>query len=194
MELIRCFLAIEYPKKILDLINQISREMQSAFPPGCVRWVPQKNLHLTVKFLGEITPVQFNELRTNLRPVCADSPPIPLHIMGKGVFPNLRSPKIIWIGAEDSLPLLTFAERCEETCTQTGILTEKRPFKPHLTIGRTQRDISETHMRWIGEYFRSSPVPEFGHFTADHVILFRSELHPAGPIYSPMETFLLQGE
>ena len=192
MGLIRCFLAIEYPIVILDRIKQIIKEMQSAFPPGCVRWVPEKNLHLTVKFLGEINETQMNKLRINLRPVCADSPPISLHITGKGVFPNFRGPRIIWVGAEESMPLRTLVQRCEEVCAQTGIPTEERPFKPHLTIGRTQRDISETDARLIGEYFRSSTVPEFGQFIADHVVLFRSELHPAGPVYSPIETFLLQ--
>ncbi len=193
MGLIRCFLAIEYPKVILDRINQISREMQRVFPPGCVRWAAEKNLHLTVKFFGEITETQLNDLRMNLHPVCAGTPSITMHIKGKGVFPNLRSPKIIWVGAEESLPLRTLVQQCEEVCARVGIPTEERPFKPHLTIGRTHRDISETNARMIGEYFRTSPAPEFGEFSADHVILFRSELHPTGPVYSPLEKFLLQG-
>ncbi len=189
MDLTRCFIAIEYPQIILDRIIKTRNDLKAIIPDKTVRWVADGNLHLTTKFLGEIAPSVLEEIRSNMRNICSVIQPIQLHIRGMGVFPNFKNPKIIWIGAEESDPLLALARRCDDTCSLSGIMKEDRPFKPHLTIGRISQNASETHQRLISEYFRSTPIPEYGKFVVDHLVLFKSDLQPTGPIYTVIEQF-----
>ncbi len=171
MNLTRCFIAIDYPQTILDRVIKIRDEMKAMVPVGTVRWVSNTNLHLTIKFLGEVSSFVLEEVRANMRNVCAGMQPIQLHIRGVGVFPNSRSPKVIWIGADGSDSLLTLARRCDDTCALSGIAKEDRPFKPHLTVGRITQSASETHLRLISDQIRATPDPEYGTFVVDHLIL-----------------------
>lgn len=189
MNLTRCFIAIEYPQIILNQIIKFRDEMRKTVPDGSVRWVSNSNLHLTIKFLGEVNSPVLDEVRVKMRNVCIGIQPFLLQIQGVGVFPNFRNPKIIWIGAEESDPLSSLARQCDDTCALSGILKEDRPFKPHLTIGRVTHNASGTHLRMLNDLIRPGLDMEFGKFEVGHLILFKSDLRPGGPVYTAIEKF-----
>lgn len=189
MKTIRCFLAIDYAPEVKEKILQFVRLAQQTLPPRSVRWVSANNLHLTVKFLGEITETQLDAVRQNIRPVASQMIPFPLTVTGRGVFPNPHNPRILWVGTNEPVDLIRFAGSCEEACARVGIAKEERSFKAHLTIGRVQQGLDSARLRQLGDQFLSLPIGEIGHFPITELVLYRSELRPDGPVYTPIEVF-----
>jgi len=189
MKLTRCFLAIEYPTEIIKRLQKFILASQQVVPPGTVRWTSTTNLHLTVKFLGEIPDDQVEDVRTKVRQLIAQTSCIPIQVGGNGVFPSNRRPRILWVGTDEPEALLRFAVECEHACASAGIPKEERPFKAHLTIGRVKPDLADSQLHLLGERYLSLPKPEMGGFGIDHMVLFRSELRPSGPVYTPIEVF-----
>jgi 2'-5' RNA ligase len=189
MRLTRCFLAIEYPAEIVERIQKFVLSAQQAAPPGTVRWTSTNNMHLTVKFLGEIPDEQVEDVRTKVRQSTVQTPPLLIQVSGSGMFPSDRRPRILWVGTNEPEELIRLAGECDNACASAGIPKEERPFKAHLTIGRVKPDLPDSQLCSLGERFLSLPKPDMGKFTVDYLVLFRSELRTSGPIYTPIEVF-----
>ena len=197
----RAFIAIELPAPVLRQLitaqRRLARHLQTQQLDRCVRWMPAGNLHLTLRFLGEIDDVQQRRLTQSLAQIVARHAPLTLFVDGMGCFPNARRPSVIWCGLQGDLAALSRLQAEVESAAQSaGLLAETKPFTPHLTIGRLQRSATGAQLQAIGAaamHFAAMPgrLKEITP-TVDELLLMRSELTPSGSIYTRLGVFALQ--
>jgi len=155
-----------------------------------MRWTPVKNIHLTLKFLGNIQRTDVKTIVHAMGTAVRGSSPIHLSTKGLGVFPGLRRPRVLWIGLRgDTAPLVDLQHRLDAGLEDIGFPRESRPFKAHLPIGRARGPLNPTKLASLMESVGSSESPPF---EADELILFQSELFPKGPIYTELKKAALK--
>ncbi|RMG55221.1 MAG: RNA 2',3'-cyclic phosphodiesterase [Acidobacteria bacterium] len=185
---IRSFICIELPERLRHRIGEIQAELKTY--AAHVSWVRPQNIHLTLKFLGHIEPHRIPEILGAIRPMVTRHPPFTLVPEGRGVFPHTRSPRVFWLGIRDDSGVLSaLQEEIERTLEPLGFPREKRPFTPHLTIGRVRlyRKPKDLTPKFLALEF-SEPA-----FEVDHITLMRSDLKPTGAIYTPLDIIPLEG-
>ena len=132
----RLFVAINLPAELRHGIWQAAAPLRGpAFP---VRWVDPEDLHLTLKFLGEVGPERQAEIAGALESAASGARCFDLPIGGFGVFPSSERPRVVWVGCEGVPPLELLQHRLEQTMQRLGFEIEGRPFRPHLTLGRVR--------------------------------------------------------
>lgn len=155
---------------------------------GTVRWIPAENLHLTLKFLGDVEEARVPSIRAAVRDALMDNTRFRVTASGLGVFPDSRRPRVLWVGLA-SPELARLAGQVERALEPLGFGRTASPFRPHVTIGRWRRPESRDE-RLRGELARWRDH-EFGEFRIDAATLFRSTLGPSGAVYDPLEVFPL---
>jgi 2'-5' RNA ligase len=191
MAVIRSFIAIDLPKPIQDSLDKISREIQSRRSTTAVRWVPAKNIHLTLKFLGEVSSNNLEILVKILYAEISRHHCFEIKVGGLGAFPSLRRPRVIWVGVEAPPSLLSLQHSIEAEAIRLGYTAEEREFSAHLTLGRVSHNASPEEVRLIGEVLAEIKVGFLGTAVVDKVRLFRSDLEPGGAVYTPLNTIPL---
>lgn len=184
----RSFICIELPERLRNRIGEIQTELRAY--AAHVSWVRPQNIHLTLKFLGHIAPHRIAEILSSIKPIVIRHPPFTLVPEGCGVFPHARSPRVFWLGIRDDSGVLSELQEEIECALETlGFPREKRPFTPHLTIGRVRlyRKPKDLTPKFLALEF-SEPA-----FEVDHITLMRSDLKPTGAIYTPLEIIPLGG-
>ena len=160
---------------------------------GCmkgIRWVAQENLHFTLKFLGSVATEKVPLILRALEEALRSVPCFSLTGKGIGVFPNIKRPRVLWIGLEGE-ELHRIAERGESSLEPLGFPREDRDFAPHLTVGRWRYPgVRPEALRDQIEKWRQH---HFGQSRIDEVVLFQSDLKPTGAVYSPLGTMRLEG-
>jgi len=185
MSLLRAFIAIEIPPEIKKAIaTEIANLRDSA--GRAVRWVATENVHLTLKFLGEVSPASVELLSQALQSECEQHDPFDISVGGLGSFPNSHRPRIIWIGLNIPPELNRLQHRLETATARMGYPAEDKPFSPHLTIGRVREQAAPAELNNIHSALEKTHVGSLGAFTAQAVHLFKSDLKPAGPVYTCM--------
>lgn len=161
-----------------------------------VRWTQPTAVHLTVRFLGETTDQQRRDLQPRLTHITANQQPFPLTLGAVGCFPNLRAPSIVWLGLQPADATLHQLQQQIELAVQAvGFPAERKPFRPHLTIGRLGRQVTPPQVRAIGQLFAqhlatpAAPSPAHVTLVVDHIDHIQSQLQPAGPIYTRIARF-----
>lgn len=197
----RAFIAIEMPAPLQQRLLATQRRLTQHLRPQqldrCVRWTPAENLHLTLRFLGEINDVQQRDLTQHLTQIAQRHARLTLSIAGVGCFPNAHRPNVIWCGLRGELTALTQLQAEVEAAAQAiGLPAETKPFKPHLTIGRLQRNATSSQLQAVGaaamQLAVATPQVEYDASTVNELLFMRSELTSSGPIYSRLGVFLLQ--
>lgn len=179
----RAFIAIQVPEKICVRIQELMQMLRAAAPPA--RWARPEGLHLTLKFLGEISAEQAEQVKARLLTL-SDAAPPSIRIAGAGFFPTHNSPRVVWLGIEAGPELRELACRVEETLAPLGFAKEDRPFAPHLTLARTNGGGA----RWRELLRRHEPI-EMGSFVARDFFLYESRSAPGGSIYTKVARFPL---
>ena len=190
---LRMFVALKTSDQLLERLAQIQRQLQARLPAGSVRWTRREQLHLTLKFLGDVPADRVGQLAAAVREAGAGAPPLRLGLAGAGCFPNARSPRVVWIGVNGDLPqLLALQQRIEVAAAGFGDHREEREFHPHLTFGRVAaRDFQAA--RAVGEAVGELELGLLGEWTADRLYLVRSQLAPSGPTYTDVASVQLRG-
>lgn len=184
--MIRAFVGVRIDPETTQKISEEQSKLQRKLTG--LRWVPRENLHFTLKFLGPVPENKIAPITSALQQPIRAVPRFSIIARGIGVFPDIRRPRVLWVGLE-SKTLATLATEVERALEPLGFAREKRAFQPHLTIGR-----------WRG--FGSSPTQitkateswkeyGFGSFWVEEAILFQSVLKPQGAVYSALEVFPL---
>jgi len=182
-ESLRLFLALDLPPEVRSALEEVQRGLKGT--GADVRWVRIASIHLTLKFLGQVEAGAVEEIRRAVEPAASACPVLSLHPAGAGVFPGPRSPRVVWIGLEGDLERLgALAGEVDLALAGLGFQAEKRPFQPHLTLGRVR---SGRHKAGLMEGVLSLAGFRGPEFQARELILFRSELNPAGAVYTALE-------
>ncbi len=179
----RLFVALEIPPAVrenlatlLDSLRAITREP---------RWVRVENLHVTLKFLGEVAEEKVAAARTALGAVRSGQA-VTLEFRGLGFFPNEKHPRVFWAGIEASANLKTLAADIEGAMEKLGIPREQREFSPHLTLARFERArLPEALRKTIAE----NAQREFGPLQTNKFHLIQSKLKPSGAEYTTLTSF-----
>lgn len=181
---IRCFVAVEIEDGIRARLAEIQAELRASGAP--VRWSPAENLHVTLKFLGDIDESAVGQACIIVQSVAADCGAFALEFTGLGAFPNLRRPRVVFVHAHDpSGALAQMAERLDREMTAVGVAPEGRPFRSHLTLGRMK---GSSHMAALTRAMDRQTDPSYGRQTVEQIVLMRSELRPSGAVYSRLCT------
>ena len=184
----RTFFAIELPADLRGEIARVQAELKRA--GADVRWVRPEGVHLTLKFLGEIDPARAEPLADGAARVLAKASPAGLGVSGAGVFPDRRQPRVVWLGLGGDLDALALAQKAVEgAAAEFGFAPEKRPFRPHLTLGRVKSGRGRAALLAALEKIEPRPVE----FTAREVVLFKSDLKPTGAVYTALHRLPLSG-
>ena len=175
----RLFIAIDLPKKIKDELALISFGLPQA------RWVKPEQIHLTLRFIGEVDGTLFQELKSALESVTGNS--FPLRLKGLGCFPPRRDPQVLWVGIEESVELLLLRKKVEGCLAKLGIPPEQRKFSPHITLARTKKTPLTKIARFLGDHALFH-LPEF---TVSNFHLYSSTLTPKGALHRHEAGYLL---
>jgi 2'-5' RNA ligase len=161
-------------------------------PPNFVRWVRAGNMHITLKFLGEVDEATIPSIAEAARRAVAPFPALKLSIEGLGVFPNHEHPQVVWFGVKGDTETLREMERALSlSLTALGFPPEDRPFVGHLTIGRVKSGNARGKIaRLVRQYHRFY----IGDTVANEVALYESRLTMEGAVYTKLESFPLIGE
>ena len=184
----RAFVAIELPPTITRGLREIQRSLQRSTTAG-IRWVPEGNIHLTLKFLGDIPLSRVPDIGAVIERAAGSTHPLRLEVVGLGAFPGWPQPRVLWAGlGGDTEPLASLANGIDAALVDLGFPRENRPFTPHLTLARVRPEVSPAEIRSIGEAMASLRIPAGLAFVADSVSLMKSLLRPEGACYSRLAT------
>lgn len=182
----RTFIAIELPKDIKDLLEGLQQELRNT--DADVRWVEPKNIHLTLKFLGEVDENKSTKINSILEEVAKDITSFKVRFCCVGAFPKIIFPRVVWAGIDaGDQETKVIAKVLEEKSEKIGIPKEERAFSSHVTIGRVKsplnRDKLVQGLKNLENYFSAKNAE----FLVFKIALFKSTLTPKGPIYEALK-------
>lgn len=182
--MIRTFIAFELPKPIIEHITSIQKEIRSY--GFSAKWVSAENIHLTLKFLGNVNPTDLETIADTLYQSCKHHPPLQLIAKGIGAFPDVKRPRVVWVGMSGDIPqLIELQKELETNLEKIGFPKEGKPFQAHLTIARIKDKIDS---KKLVESIHQLADRRSEAFIVDQVTLFKSDLKPSGPIYTKLKT------
>ncbi len=183
---IRSFVAIELNEAARQSLTRLQRDLAAQMPQQSVRWIAPESLHVTLQFLGDVPAEKIAAIVEALRRVCADIPAFSFDLVGLGVFPNPRRPRIVWVGVHEPRGvLITLYQGVGQALSPLGFPPEDRAFTPHLTIGRASRRASPAELRAAGEQITKLDVGLVETVPVRRIVLMRSDLRPDGAVYTP---------
>ncbi len=190
---LRAFIALSVPPEAQRSLEPAVQHL-SAVVPGAVRWVDLDGLHLTLKFLGNVESTRVDDIVQGMRRACRDLAPFELDLSELGVFPNASRPRVVWAGVQGDLGLLTTLQGGIETeMSALGFSPEKRPFAPHLTLGRVRDRAGDSQRRLLGGAVSGCSIDAARPWLVEAVYLVRSELGTGGATYTALASAPLGG-
>lgn len=191
-QFIRAFLAIDFDDNIKQYLSEAQDMLRPLFTDYRVNWVRPEQMHLTLRFLGDITPEQVTEL-TEACVFIRSYKPFQLELTGPGCFPSRENPRVVWIGCQCPDELFLLQEKIERTARAFGLEPETKLFSPHLTLGRvkdfSQRSGKPGRTDWgSAERFFETQAEKHTQIVR-YVRLYRSRLSGQGASYSVLHDF-----
>lgn len=181
--MIRLFVAVDLPDSTKDQLMSISQGISGA------RWLPRNEMHLTVRFIGEVEDATYRAIRTALGAVRAE--PFTIALKGVGQFPPKGAPRVVWVGVDQPPGLLALYDTVESKLTGLGLPPEGRAFMPHITLARVKTPpLPEAIRQYMSKNagFVTPPIP------VNAFVLYSSFLRPDGPFYRHEGVYPLQTE
>lgn len=178
----RLFIAVKLDGNIMKNISDFMKKLPDT--KGGVKWVETENIHLTLKFLGEVNEDRLGEIKNQLSKIKVEQ--MNLKSKGTGAFPTLSRPRVFWIGLEgETNQLKSMAKEIDEKLNKLGFEKEARAFSAHITIGRVKTHANEDVLTFLKNHIDK----EFGEMVIDCFYLIQSILKKEGPKYKVLETF-----
>jgi len=182
----RTFIAIELPEQIKHRLAELQTKLKESNTD--VKWVNPENIHLTLKFLGEIDAVKSNQIIKVITEISSSFTPFQVSLANIGAFPKIEFARVIWVAIDTgNKEVKLLAQQLEERLDKLGIPKEDRPFSSHITIGRVRSgknsDKLAKSLKESEDYFRKENIE----FTATGITLFKSTLSSSGPSYEALQ-------
>jgi len=185
MSLLRAFIALDIPANIQHAIREATGTLRRDIG-SLVKWVPREGMHLTLKYLGDVSPASVDALTHMLRTQADLCSPFEILVGGLGSFPSLRRPRVILLGIQAPAGLVALYRGIESACVRLGYESETRGFSPHLTIGRVRQYATPPEGQKVSQVLRTSTIDSLGTARVDSVQLYKSELKPDGAVYTKL--------
>ncbi|MBN2224153.1 MAG: RNA 2',3'-cyclic phosphodiesterase [Deltaproteobacteria bacterium] len=183
---LRLFIAARPPDTVLRGLSDLSRLLASR--GDGVKWVRSDSIHLTLKFLGSVDEAMAGAIGDAAARCARGVGNIPLSVGRVGAFPDMRRPRVIWVGLAGEIERLgSVANALEEACFDLGFSKEGRAFRPHLTLGRVKDRLSVETIKKIEQ----SKDVVLGDMVVDAIELIKSDLLPSGAVYTTLSHFPL---
>lgn len=183
-EQIRSFIAIELPEDVKSGLRRLQEVLKSP-RYTFVKWVAPESIHITLKFLGNISFQKVTEITRVMEQASQGVKPFCLEIAGVGAFPNLGQPRALWLGIKGEVDkLVAWQERIDSSLALLGFARETRPFTPHLTLARLRENVTFRERRDFGELIMKTPVEVNYAVKVNSLALMKSLLLPSGAVYS----------
>jgi 2'-5' RNA ligase len=195
--MIRAFLAVELTEDLRTRLARVQQDLKQRLGHDLTKavrmsWVQTSSIHLTIKFLGDIDEALVEPMRESLDAVVQGHRPVQVPLDRLGAFPHAGQPRVLWVGApeqwergEDATRLAALHRAVEDCCESFGCARDERPLSPHLTLARVKE--GERH---LGQVLAKSGVMDrplsVGALRVESVVLMKSELRPAGPVYTKL--------
>jgi 2'-5' RNA ligase len=186
MSVIRAFIAIDLSVDIQHRLDDVQKSYKGQLNNIPIRWVAASNIHLTLKFLGDVSLSNLNILTDMIQTEISSHHQFDISVGGSGAYPNNRQPRVIWIGVEAPPDLAVIQNGIETTTARLGYSREERAFSPHLTLGRVSRNVNSQDLKVISKTLESIRVGFLGVTCVDKVHLYRSDLQPTGAVYTQL--------
>jgi 2'-5' RNA ligase len=183
MSLLRAFIAVEIPLVIRQTVHNVTSNLRKG-TGALIRWVPTENIHLTLKFLGDISPANVDMLTQMMRAEADHFNCFELHLIGLGSFPSPKRPRVIYIGIQAPAGLVALHRGIESASRRLGYESEERGFSPHLTIGRVKQNVTTSEQQTIRRALEETKFDSLGTAKVDSVHLYKSDLKPTGSVYT----------
>jgi len=190
--MIRTFVAIELDEEIRKAIagtqrqvqEQLMKQLRHTASDVRVQWVRPDSIHLTLKFLGDIDEARVEDIRAALLSAVGRQSRLAVEVGGLGVFPDLRLPRVLWVGLSGQVDaLMRVAAEVEAALTGVGFPPESRPLSPHLTLARIKERSREVGKGLADSGLMTQPF-RVGSLAVKTVCLMKSDLKPSGAVYS----------
>jgi len=189
MKPLRLFIATSLSEEVERYLGQIINDLRTH--GGSIKWVKPSSIHVTLRFLGDSPETIVPQLSELIDDVTDERSAVTTSLSKLGAFPNLRRPRVFWVGLGDGVePLGEMAQLLEHGVRELGFEPDNKKFKPHLTLGRVRRGGGIGDVPRAVESYRVDPTP----VTFDVIRLYQSTLTPAGPIYNCLHESKLGGE
>lgn len=183
-EQIRCFVAIEIPETIQTLLTSAQEELRKYIHGAS--WVKRGNIHLTLKFLGDVAPNQISVIKNVIEQVTDTRSPFSMELGGIGAFPNLSRPRIIWAGVKTGADeVAAIAREIDVGLGRHGYERDKKSFRPHLTLARLKRRVN---LKPLVDVFQHYDTINGARMIVKQIRLVQSNLRRSGAVYTPLET------
>ncbi|MFQ6103494.1 MAG: RNA 2',3'-cyclic phosphodiesterase [Candidatus Glassbacteria bacterium] len=182
----RLFLAVLLPEDLKEALGHLITELSGT--GASVKWVDPGNVHLTLKFLGEVEQWREPVIYEVSRLAAKEVKPFRLKVENVGAFPSLKRPRVIWVGVGHSSHMATLHSRIEEGFQRIGFHLEKRAWTPHLTIGRVK---GTWRLKSLESKLAQSHFAPYT-FRVSGIHLVKSTLRPEGPIYTTLRNIPLE--
>lgn len=177
----RLFFALELPNEIKTALEAMQSELRQT--RAAVGWTKPENLHLTLRFLGEVETARLPALKQTCAQAAQQTAPLTLTLNGIGFFPSDRKPKVLWAGLADAANALPALHQALETrLTSREFAGEDKPFRAHLTLGRFKAPGNTQTLVQLAQAYQLPALQ----FTVTELVLMQSQLHPTGSIYTPL--------
>lgn len=186
MQTVRAFVAIKVADPIKEKLLATIERLKGA--GADVKWVNRDNIHLTLKFLGNISKANVVTLSGFLKENAKAVKPFEVNVKDVGVFPPKGAPRVIWAGCSNEEILGTLASSIEASCEKIGVPKEDRKFSAHITIGRVK---SPQNIEALKPLITELSSSGFGAQSVNSFELFESKLQRDGPIYTILESYQL---
>jgi 2'-5' RNA ligase len=180
---VRLFVALEIPSEVRENLTAMLESLRAISKD--LRWMRPGNLHVTLKFLGEVPETKLDAARTALAEIRSEQP-VTLEFRGLGFFPNEKHPRVFWAAIEASKNLIKLAVDIEGAMENLGIPREQRPFSPHLTLARFERPGLSDKLRGA---IAKNAQRDFGTLRTHEFQLIQSKLKPSGAEYTTLASF-----
>lgn len=187
---LRAFIALTIPDEVAQFLSGLQQSLRSSGVK--MSWVRPENIHLTLKFFGDIKDTDIAPIAGAMDRALDGLPPFELAVQGMGVFPGIKRPRVLWAGlAGNTAELMHLVDRVQNALAPIGFKPETRGFKAHLTLGRIRKAIDGKALQaCLSSTVAFAPLE----FRARRVVLYKSDLRPRGAVYTALSEFYLTTE
>ena len=186
MDVVRSFIAIDLPAGVRAELTSFEEKLKARRHPF-VKWVDPESMHLTLKFLGNVAADFIPQIVEAMSGVAEAHSTFKLQVAGTGAFPNWQRPQVVWVGVGGELDRLNSLQKgLESVLAPLGFPSESRPFSAHLTVGRLRDRVTPDDRRRFAEFAQTVEFKASLSFEVNAIRLIKSQLTPAGPIYTEL--------